>query len=130
MTLRDRLRPAVAATALLGAVIAVPHADAAARPVVGSASVYGLDKHFTLVGHTDLGQRGMNSPLAIAGHCAYVGDRYYSDSPDVAGRPHGGIAIVDISKPAQPRQVGAIAPTGLSTQRELRADTGLGILVV
>jgi hypothetical protein len=59
-----------------------------------------------------------------------VGDRYYSQSTDEKVRPNGGIAIVDASDPTQPRQVGIIPPVGLSTQRELRADAGLGILVV
>jgi hypothetical protein len=97
---------------------------------VGAASVYGLDHNFRLVGHTDLAQRGMNSPIAVAGRCVYVGDRYYSGSTTEAARKNGGIAIVDASKPSHPHQVGVIPPVAESTQRELRADAGLGILVV
>jgi hypothetical protein len=67
----------------------------------------------------------MNSPIALAGRCAYVGDRHY-DTP----RKGGGIAIVDIANPAAPTQVGTIPPRNLATQRELRADLGLGLLVV
>ncbi|MDQ1704723.1 MAG: hypothetical protein QOF18_1089 [Frankiaceae bacterium] len=130
MKLRDSLRPVLVATAVVAAVIAVPASAKNAPSNVGSASVYGLDKHFKLVGHTDLQQRGMNSPIAVAGTCAYVGDRYYSGSTSEPVRPNGGIAIVNVSDPTRPRQVGTIPPVGLSTQRELRADAGLGILVV
>jgi len=129
LTTRVVLGTLAVATALAGAVVAVP-AGAGSSTSVGSASVYGLDKNFTLVGHTSLDRRGMNSPIAVAGKCVYVGDRYYSDSPDQPGRHKGGIAIVDAGDPAHPTQVGTIPPTGLSTQRELRADAGLGILVV
>ena len=58
---------------------------------------------FELLGSTDLGNRGLNSPLAVAGRCAYVGDRDYTGTPrkgaGVAGRrrqrpdePHAGRA--------------------------------------
>src|SRR3954453_12939179 len=117
---------------VLGLVVAVAIPASAGSPPsnVGVATVPGLSTNFDLVGHTDLQQRGMNSPIAVAGSCAYVGDRYYSSSPDEAVRPNGGIAIVDISDPANPRETGTIPPIGLSTQREMRADAGLGILVV
>ncbi len=130
MSLRRVLRPALAAIALTAAVLAVPASARSAPSDVGAASVYGLDKNFALVGHTDLSQRGMNSPIAVAGKCVYVGDRYYSSSADEPARDNGGIAIVDAGDPANPKQVGTIPPVGLSTQRELRADAGLGILVV
>jgi hypothetical protein len=79
---------------------------------------------FEIVGHADLGARGMNSALAIAGDTVYVGSR--NDA-------HG-IAIVDISNPAQPTVVGEIgAPdedlVGMSS-RELRAVPELNLLVV
>jgi hypothetical protein len=69
---------------------------------------------FELVGHSDLGARGMNSALAIAGDTAYVGSR-------IDGKP---IEIVDISDPANPTVVGELgAPLegrpGI-TSRELR----------
>jgi hypothetical protein len=115
------------AAALSGLLVSGLPAGAAAGPTttVGSPSIPGTSKGFTLVGHTDLGNRGMNSPIALAGRCAYVGDRNY-DEP----RPNGGIAIVDVAKPATPKRVGTIAPRNLSTQRELRADEALGLLVV
>ncbi|MCA1722128.1 MAG: hypothetical protein LC779_13845 [Actinobacteria bacterium] len=102
-------------------------AGAASTPTttIGSPSVPGTAKGFTLVGHTDLGNRGMNSPLALAGRCAYVGDRTYDDP-----RPQGGIAVIDVANPAKPTRVGTIPPRKGVTQRELRADRGLGLLVV
>src|SRR5205823_10126439 len=110
------LRPGPIALAL-AATVAVPAATpaTAGTPGVGAATVPGLSTNFTLVGHTDLQQRGMNSPLAVAGNCAYVGDRYYSSSPDAATRPNGGIAIIDVSNPATPTQTGIIPPIELST---------------
>ena len=105
------------ATALaLGASLAAP-SSAAPLP---APSKYGTAKGFQLVGHTSLGNRGMNSPIAVAGSCVYVGDR----------GERAGIAIVDVRNPAKPRQVGTIPPKSGSTQRELRADAGLGLLVV
>jgi hypothetical protein len=103
-------------------------ATAVPAPVttIGSASVPGTIKGFRLVGHTDLGNRGMNSPLALAGRCAYIGDRSYAAKP----RAGAGIAIVDVRNPARPVRVGTIAARPDATQRELRADKGLGLLIV
>lgn len=96
-------------------------AGAAGRQTsIGTPTTYGLHRNVTLVGRTTLGDRGVNSPIAVAGPCVYVGDRY----------DHHGIAIVDVTNPAHPTQVGTIAPTRGSTQREIRADRGLGMLVV
>jgi hypothetical protein len=129
--MRGRILAAGLAANLAAAMVAaITPAGAATPSNVGAASVYGLTKNFKLVGHTDLAQRGMNSPIAVAGKCVYLGDRYYSASATEATRPNGGIAIVDASNPAKPKQRGVIPPIGLSTQRELRADAGLGILVV
>ena len=80
------------------------------------------------VGHSALGNRGMNSALAIHGDYAYVGSR--SDG----GPPKGGVAVVDISDPRQPRLVHTIgAPgegaAGLSS-RELRVWPDAGLLMV
>lgn len=122
------MRPAHRVVALLAvAALALPPATstAASTTTVGSASRYGLTKGFTLVGHTDLGQRAMNSPLAVAGKCAYVGDRTYGRA-----RAQGGVAVVDVSNPRKPRRVATIPAVDSATQRELRADAGLGILVV
>lgn len=79
---------------------------------------------FEIVGHADLGARGMNSALTIAGDIAYVGSR--NDA-------HG-VAIVDIHDPAHPTVVGEIGPPdedllGMSS-RELRAVPDLNLLVV
>jgi hypothetical protein len=129
--MRSRLIAAgLTANLVLAAAAAVVPAAAAGPSNVGTASVYGLSKNFRMVGHTDLSKRGMNSPIAVAGKCVYVGDRVYSSSTSAPTRPNGGIAIVDASNPAQPKQTGVIPPLGLSTQREIRADQGLGILVV
>ncbi len=83
-------------------------------------SRYGLSKNFQLIGQTTLGDRGVNSPVAVAGRCVYVGDRYDKN----------GIAVVDVADPRRPKQVGLIPPVTGSTQREMRADAGLGVLVV
>lgn len=74
-----------------------------------------------IVGHADLGARGMNAGLAIAGNTAYIGSR------DDA---HG-IAIVDIANPERPVTIGELATpvSGLSS-RELRAIDDLDLLVV
>jgi hypothetical protein len=108
----------VLAAAALTAGLAAP--SGAAGTPLATPSAYGVAKNFTLVGHTDLGKRGVNSPIAVAGSCVYVGDRYDKH----------GIAVVDAHNPAKPKQVGTIAPDAGSTQREIRADAGLGILVV
>lgn len=63
-----------------------------------------------VIGHTSLGERGMNSALAIAGDIAYVGSR----------NDKHGIAIVDVSDRRQPTAVGEVGPpvVGISS-REL-----------
>lgn len=104
-------------TALAVAASLAAPSEAAPAPL---PSRYGTAKGFQLVGHTTLGNRGMNSPIAVAGSCVYVGDR----------GERAGIAIVDVRNPSRPRQVGTIPAKSGSTQRELRADAGLGLLVV
>ena len=76
---------------------------------------------FELVGHSDLGARGMGSALALAGDVAYVGSR----------NDKRGIAIVDIADPAAPSMVGefAMPPAGISS-RELRAVPDKNLLIV
>ena len=79
---------------------------------------------FEIVGHTDLGARGMNSALAVAGNTVYVGSRIDNQ----------GISIVDVSDPANPAVVGEIgrpfaALPGMSS-RELRAVPELDLLIV
>jgi hypothetical protein len=85
---------------------------------------------FTIVGHANLGARGMNAGLAVVGDTVYVGSRI-DDS--IAGRD-AGVLIVDVSDPAAPAVVGSIgAPdegvTGMSS-RELRAVPDLNLLIV
>ena len=109
-----------------GLALTLTPAQAAPTTTVGSPSVPGTTKGFELVGHTDLGNRGMNSPLAVAGRCAYVGDRSYASKP----RAGSGVAVVDVANPAKPTRVGTIPARPDTTQRELRADAGLGLLVV
>jgi hypothetical protein len=130
MSSRKLLALPLAVTAVAATVAALPASARTTHSNVGAASVYGLDKNFKLVGYTSLEKRGMNSPIAVAGKCVYVGDRYYSASASEPVRHNGGVAIINASNPRKPREVGTIPPVGLSTQRELRADAGLGILVV
>jgi hypothetical protein len=79
---------------------------------------------FEIVGHSDLGARGMNAAIAIAGDHAYVGSR-------IDNKP---VLIVDIKDPANPRVVGEIgAPVeGLPSMssRELRATTDPPMLFI
>lgn len=63
-----------------------------------------------VVGRADLGARGLNAGLALAGACAYVGSR-----------GEGPIAILDIGDPARPAQVGEIPGRAGTTHREVRA---------
>ena len=86
-------------------------------PVVGRAA----QPTATLqeVGHDDLGARGLNSALALAEHCAYVGSR-----------GQGSIAIVDVSDPAHPRGTGSLPGRAATTARELRAAPQRKLLVV
>lgn len=79
---------------------------------------------FELVGHADLGARGMNAALAVAGDTVYVGSR-------IDQQP---VEIVDVSDPTQPAVVGEIGPpdeglVGISS-RELRAVADLNLLVI
>jgi len=69
----------------------------------------GLD----VVGHTSLGDRGGNANMAWSGTCAYV-----------AGEGDG-IAVVDVSDPRRPRQVGTLHGYGSDlTIETLNAWTG------
>lgn len=74
--------------------------------------------HLELVGHDNLGHRGMNAGLAVWNDYAYVGSRTDGSHPD------SGIMVVDVSDPAAPRvvhQIGQPAAGNLGeTSRELR----------
>ncbi|MBA3337269.1 MAG: hypothetical protein H0T49_06860, partial [Chloroflexia bacterium] len=74
---------------------------------------------FAVIGTHDLGARGLNAGLALAGACAYVGSR-----------GEGSVAILDISDPAAPDIIGQIAPVAGSTTRELRVDPELALLAI
>ena len=81
----------------------------------------------TQVGHEPLLSRGMNAAIALNGDYAYIGSR--TDAHD--GTPQGGLIVVDISKPSNPRLVGPpfdMKP-GEST-RELRVWRSQDILIV
>src|SRR5690348_12041420 len=108
--------------ALSGLLVSGLPAGAAGTPqvTVGSPSIPGTIKNFQVVGHTDLDNRGMNSPIALAGKCAYLGDRSYAATP----RKNAGIAVIDVSNPANPHQVNSIPARPDATQREMRADAG------
>lgn len=76
---------------------------------------------FEIVGHSELGARGMNSALAIAGDTVYVGSR----------NDKRGVVAIDIADPASPTLYGEVIPavSGQSS-RELRAVADLDLLVV
>ncbi len=79
------------------------------------------------VGHEPLMKRGMNAALAVHGRYAYVGSR-----TDLhPNTPHGGLMVVDISRPAKPRLVRSAfdARPGEST-RELRVWKSQDLLIV
>jgi hypothetical protein len=71
------------------------------------------------VGHDELGARGLNSALALAGRCAYVGSR-----------GQGPIAVLDVSDPAHPHGAGSLPARSLTTTRELRTVADRQLLVV
>ena len=79
---------------------------------------------FELVGHSDLGARGMNAALAVAGDTVYVGSRI----------DQRGVAIVDVSDPARPVVVGEIGPPDegrpAMSSRELRVVADRELLIV
>lgn len=104
---------------------APPSADAGAD----GASDTGGPPSVEIVGHSDLGARGMNSSIAVAGRYVYVGSRTDGDTHTKAG-----VQIVDVKDPANPVVVDEIgAPEesllGMSS-RELRAVPDKNLLIV
>lgn len=89
--------------ALLGAAGPVPAAGAGLDPVA----------------QQDLGARGLNSGLTLAGPCAYVGSR-----------GQGPIEVVDVADPAAPRVVAELPSPAGTSARELRAVAADRLLVV
>jgi hypothetical protein len=89
-----------------------------------------VTESFELVGHSSLGDRGMNAALALFDHYAYVGNR--TDGSE--GHPHPGVLVVDIADAAAPSVVGEIglphAATRGESTRELRVWPDRALLVV
>jgi hypothetical protein len=108
-----------AALLTVAALLVLPPAAAEAKPRFGS---------FKQIGHESLMNRGMNAAIAVHGDYAYIGSRTDGGHP---GMPHGGILVVDISKPRKPRLLGPPldARAGEST-RELRVWRAQDILIV
>jgi hypothetical protein len=80
------------------------------------------------VGHNPLMSRGMNAAAAIHGDYAYIGSRTDGGHE---GMPHGGILVVDISKPQKPRVVaGPLDARAGESSRELRVWRSQDILIV
>ncbi|HYP24071.1 MAG TPA: hypothetical protein VEV43_10885, partial [Actinomycetota bacterium] len=83
---------------------------------------------FELVGHEPLLNRGMNAAIAVHGDYAYVGSR--TDGL----HPRSGVAIVDVSDPANPTEVGQIGPPNEGnvgeTSREMRIWADKDLLIV
>jgi LVIVD repeat len=80
------------------------------------------------VGHEPLRNRGMNAAIAVNDDYAYIGSRTDGGHQ---GQPHGGIMVVDISRPYRPRLVGGPfdAKPGESS-RELRVWRSQDVLIV
>jgi hypothetical protein len=88
----------------------------------------GHDEEERQVGHDPLMNRGMNAAIAIHGDYAYIGSRTDGGHE---GMPHGGVMVVDISDPSDPRLLGPPfdARPGQSS-RELRVWKSQDILIV
>jgi hypothetical protein len=85
----------------------------------GGAAAAAAPASLEEVGHDDLGARGLNSALALADRCAYVGSR-----------GQAAIEVVDVSDPAHPRTAGSLPGRSLTTARELRAVPARKLLAV
>jgi hypothetical protein len=83
---------------------------------------------FKQIGHEPLMNRGMNAAIAIHGDYAYIGSRTDGGHHDM---PHGGVMVVDISRPSRPELLGPPFDqnAGEST-RELRVWKSQDILIV
>ncbi|HSR22797.1 MAG TPA: hypothetical protein VLW53_04555 [Candidatus Eisenbacteria bacterium] len=88
-------------------------------PVARAAAAADQPAVLEEIGHDDLGARGLNSAIALAGRCAYVGSR-----------GQGPILIVDVSDPARPHDAGSLPARSLTTTRELRTVAARKLLVV
>ncbi|MBD0280761.1 MAG: hypothetical protein ICV69_00990 [Thermoleophilaceae bacterium] len=81
------------------------------------------------VGREPLMNRGMNAALAVHGDYAYIGSRTDGGHE---GMPHGGIMVVDISRPSRPRLLtdSPIDAKPGESSRELRVWRSQDILIV
>jgi hypothetical protein len=101
--------------------------DAREMRTTARATTQGPRGSLRQVGHEPLMNRGMNAAIAIHEDYAYIGSR--TDGGHAG--PHGGILVVDISKPHKPRVVAGPleAKPGEST-RELRVWQSQDVLIV
>jgi hypothetical protein len=100
-----------------------------ALPAIAAAQSKEPAGSFRQVGHEALMSRGMNAALAVHGDYAYIGSRTDGGHE---GMPHGGIMVVDISRPSSPRlltETPIDANVGESS-RELRVWKSQDILIV
>jgi hypothetical protein len=110
--------------------------DAAPAQTVGlPAALDATSENFTMLGHHDLGARGMNAALAVHKDHAYVGSR--TDAKGTAQAPNlnnAGILVIDITDPTNLTQVGEIGPPwqGIEgqTSREMRVWHEQELLIV
>jgi hypothetical protein len=80
------------------------------------------------VGHEPLMGRGMNAAIAVDGDYAYIGSRTDGGHQ---GMPQGGLMVVDISHPSDPRLLGPpIDPIAGESTRELRVWRSQNVLIV
>jgi hypothetical protein len=80
------------------------------------------------VGHEPLMDRGMNAALAVNDDYVYIGSRTDGGHE---GMPHGGIMVVDVSRPDRPRLVaGPLDAKAGESSRELRVWRSQDILIV
>jgi hypothetical protein len=80
------------------------------------------------VGHEPLMGRGMNAAIAVHGDYAYIGSRTDGGHQ---GMPQGGLMVVDISHPSDPRLLGPpIDPVAGESTRELRVWRSQDMLIV
>jgi hypothetical protein len=84
-----------------------------------------------MVGHSALGNRGMNAALAVHGDYAYVGARTDPKVPQVVAN---GVLVVDVSKSDAPEVVNEIGPPNEGNQgetsREMRVWQSQDLLIV
>lgn len=90
----------------------------------------GTSKHFKLIGHEPLFNRGMNAAPTVFEDFVYIGNR----TDGQARHPHPGILVVDASDPSRPEVVNEIGSPHAAnigeTTRELRVWPEEEILIV